>query len=380
LRTRIRREKKTGYVIAEADTAARAMKALQSRLGPKPHIEEARRVRRGGFLGFFAKERFHFRALPEAPATVTGAEMVEPTELPVQAAAAVPDFGEALSAALFGGYEDEVDGAADSEPETVPAGVGVLVAGEPAPRPVGPLAGDPVLAASLGTASPNSGGDPWIPDSGGDEPAAVPAEAAAAAAGAPDWRIAGPAEPVPRGRGAVRWSTGALLERGIPKVIGEAAAGLDERDDLGWINAIAGVLAPHCTDLPDGPAVFAGTGAADVADALGLPTVEVGSGRLPTGSFATDVPDRPEALAWLASVLADRHLHLVIGENAAWLHLLVDDPAAVTFTADHSIVDALYVTLTLGAPLGFGLGGDGELVRMAPIEAALAVRRVVGRR
>ena len=177
----------------------------------------------------------------------------------------------------------------------------------------------------------------------------------------------------------MNWSMSALLGSGVPKVIVEAASGLDERDDLGWINAMAGALAPHCGELPAGSTVFVGTGIERLAASLAIPVVEAGAIDLPTGSFATEVPDEPEALNWLAATLRHRNMHLVIEGSAAWLHLLVDDPSSVSFVNDSAVVDALYVSLTLGASLGFGSEGNGEMVRLAPIDGALAIRRLVGR-
>ena len=87
----------------------------------------------------------------------------------------------------------------------------------------------------------------------------------------------------------------------------------------------------------------------------------------------------PDAIRWLNAVLRNRTLHLVVGDTP-WLHLLVADPTGVSFACDPSIVDALYVALTLGAPLGYGPGVDGDVVRTGPIDAALAIRRLVGRR
>jgi len=357
-----------------------AMRAAQERLGPTPHIEEARRVRRGGFAGFFAKERFFIKALREAPVSAVTADIEEIDAVGQELIAEETirtdtDFGAALSAALFG--ESQEAAAAAGTDETVGGGAAVLVAEDPGPVSVGPFAGGRNPAAEIRSNVASRVEDPLaaIPhlDAGRPPiPEPVPVDA-------PDWRLAGPAHPVPSGMGRVDWSGTALLRSGIPKVIVEAAAGLDQRDDLGWINAMADVIAPHCGDLPGGATVFVGNDVAGLAADLGIPAVEVMSTSLPAGSFAAEVPDTPEALDWLASVLADRNLHLVIGGTGAWLHLLVADPTGVSFTADTSVVDALYVALTLGAPLGFGTTGDDGITRMTPIDAALAIRRLVGR-
>jgi hypothetical protein len=379
LRTRIRRDKKKGYVTVEADTPAKAMRSLQAKLGPTPYVESAERVLRGGVAGFFAKERFQIRGRAEAPAAAS----VEDTEEGSSIAHGDdglqleerPDFASALSAALFGGVAADLEAEAESDAEPAGAGAAVLVADQPAPVAVGPLAGGPgpaAAAAAVGDADPFGG------TTAGQGRSGRPAAEAAAQHQGPAWRLDGPPNPRPPGMGRVQWGASILLKAGIPKVIVEAAAGLDERDDLGWINALADSIAPHCRALPAGPTAFIGAGAEALAEDLEIPFVESG-GEVPAGSFACDVPDDPEAIDWLSRSLGDRYLHLVVGE-APWLHLLVGDPAGVTFTSDATVVDALYVALTLGAPLGFGCTGDGSLVRVAPLEAALAVRRLVGRR
>ena len=373
MRTRIRENKYTGSVTAEADSPDAAIDELSRKLGPGARIEAVRTVRLGGVAGFFARERYEVRARRGRPAAAAPEPAVIEDAAPAVVAPIdeqVPSgFSAALSAALFG-----PDAEAEAESR---GGVAVLVADDPVPRPVGPLAGGRRLpgAEPIARSPGDLGGD--VLDEMGirhlDE------EDPAASSGSPSWRIAEPAGPAAPGTGRVAWSTAALHRNGVPKVLAAAADGIDERDDLGWINAIADAVARHCGPLPDGPTVFAGSGTEAIAAALDVPVVKVGARSVPEGSFATNVPDEPAALAWLSAVLRDRLLHVVVGD-APWMHLLVADPSGVSYAGDPAVVDALYVALTLGAPLGFGVDPTGAAVRLTPIETALTVRRLVGRR
>jgi hypothetical protein len=167
---------------------------------------------------------------------------------------------------------------------------------------------------------------------------------------------------------------------GLPTTLIEAAADVDERDDLGWINTIADVVAPLCRALPPGPVVMVGAGVERIAATLGLSFVRPGDEVIPEGSFCTSVGDDPSEIEWLLRVRGNRGLHLVIGADP-WMHLLVDDPTAVSYVVDGGVVDALYVALTLGVPLGYGtVDGSRKVGRVDAIDVALTVRRLVGRK
>jgi len=369
LRTHIHENQYTGSVTAEADSKDAAVAALRERLGPMT-IEAVGTVRRGGVGGFFAKERVTVRARPASPAEAAepfqiaapvGGD-VRADEIEPAVAGEVPSaFGEALSAALFGTREDDLH---VLEPASAAAG------DEMPPRAVGPFAG----GGRSTRFAPIDDSPPWERRAA-SQPAADPA----GSSDQPAWRLEAPTDTVVPDTGPVAWAAETLIARGMPKVMVAAARGLDERDDLGWINAIAGAIAPHVGPLPDGPTVYVGDVSSGFSDALGLPFVEAGRRSVPRGSFATEVPDEERALRWLDAVAKGRNLHLVVGE-VPWLHLLVADPAGVSFSGDASVVDALYVALTLGARLGYGPDGGGGLARSGAIETALAVRRLVGRR
>lgn len=345
------REDTNGTMTVEADSASDALNELSTRYGSDVRIESVRRIRRGGIGGFFARERFELTARttdePDVTIDLTDdspmvfdaeAEMdLAVEELPVGAHEA-PDFGTALHDALFGS-----EPMPDEEPEPGP-----LATATEAERRVR----EAVARAT-------------------DEQA-VPADAT------PAWRLEGPAQPVAPSMGRVDWSAHALTRIGLPSVIVEAVAGLDPRDDLGWINALADAVAPLCTPLSDEPAMLVGSGVERIAAPLGLPYLAPPDQADTDGSLCAPIADTERDLRWLASAKGDRGLHVVVADDP-WLHLLIDDPVAVSYVKDSGVVDALYVALTLGCPLGYGTAEGGRIIRLAPIDVALAIRRQVGR-
>lgn len=194
------------------------------------------------------------------------------------------------------------------------------------------------------------------------------------------WRLAG-AFDAPAGMGAVSWSTTALLRLGLPGPVLSAVAGIDDRDDLGWIDAIAAAVAPHCGSLPTDNVIVVGPHAERLAEPLGLPLVRSGDMAPYDGSFCAMVEDNLEDRKWLEYVRGGRGIHLVVGDEP-WQALLIDEPVAVSWVGETAVADALYLAFTLGATLGFGTvdGFVSSMVRAQPTDVALAVRRIVGRR
>jgi len=372
------------------------------RLGNEPHIEAAHTVSRGGVAGFFAKERFQIRARAhhrdpaaspwgEAPFDIAetplfdggdAAEAVvgETTRTAVVEAAAATSFGSALEAAL---YQQPAEAEAEDDTTRVdPAELSARVSREDqirdAAMQVAAKRGG-VTVATVDAPSEVIHLDPPPPPP--PPPAAPPsADAAATDPTAPAWRVRGPGEPVAPGLGRVDWGKASLVRLGLPTTLIEAAAEVDVRDDLGWVSTMADVVAPLCRDLPMGPSVFVGAGVERIAATLGLGFVRPGDEVIPEGSFCTSVSDDQAEIGWLMQARGDRNLHLVIG-NEPWMHLLVDDPSAVSFVVDRGVVDALYVAMTLGAPLGYGpVDGSRRLSRVDAVDTALTIRRLVGRR
>ena len=184
----------------------------------------------------------------------------------------------------------------------------------------------------------------------------------------------------PPGMGAVGWSTTALLRLGLPGPVISAVTGLDERDDLGWIETIAATVAPHCGPLPTGDVIVVGPHAERLAEPLGLPLVRAGDMAPYDGSFCAMVEDSAEDRKWLEFVRGGRGIHLVVGDDP-WQDLLIDEPVAVSWVGENAVASALYLAFTLGATLGFGTvdGFVSTMVRAQSTDIALAIRRIVGR-
>ena len=377
----MRKNKKINGLTIEADTPDEAMQEVTARLGPNARIESARRTTRGGIGGFFATERFEIQAraprvdeiveatsrkdadvLDEVLATVRSSELAS---APIPASAVPvpePDFATALRSALFGGESADED---DEILQAVRVGPRTRVAELPAGAAASGGSGSTmVVERTVAAATP--------------APSVAVDDSHLIAAGAPAWRI-GEIPSTRRGMGVPAWGVQSLVRLGIPSGIVEKTAGLDPRDDLGWINAIADAVAPLCGgEVTDGDALI-GPAAGTIADAADIPFVNTGTA-IPAGGMAAAVARDDEAsIAWLRRVLDGRRLHLAIGESP-WMHLLVADPAVVSYGSDRAVVDALYVARTLGSKLGFGVASDGSIVRVTPIDVALSVRRLVGRR
>ncbi|MCP3997437.1 MAG: hypothetical protein GY722_20620 [bacterium] len=196
----------------------------------------------------------------------------------------------------------------------------------------------------------------------------------------PDWWRTAQPDDAPRGMGSVSWGTTALLRLGLPGPVIDAVAGLDGNDDLGWIDGIAAVVAPHCGPLPQDDLIIVGPHAERLAEPLGLPLVRSGDMAPYDGSFCAMVEDSFEDRQWLEFVRGGRGIHLVVGDEP-WQDLLIDEPVAVSWVGETAVADALYLAFTLGATLGFGTvdGFVSSMVRAQPTDVALAVRRIVGR-
>jgi len=193
------------------------------------------------------------------------------------------------------------------------------------------------------------------------------------------WRTDQPTD-APAGMGAVAWSTTALLRLGLPAPIISAVADIDTCDDLGWIDGIAAAVAPLCGPLPTHNVIVVGPHAERLAEPLGLPLVRAGDMAPYDGSFCAMVEDTSEDREWLEFVRGGRGIHLVVGDEP-WQDLLIGEPVAVSWVGEGAVSSALYLSLTLGATLGYGTvdGFVSSMVRAQPTDVALAVRRIVGR-
>jgi hypothetical protein len=198
--------------------------------------------------------------------------------------------------------------------------------------------------------------------------------------GAPETRPAGP-RPVAaggRGMGPVAWEPDALVRIGLPFALIDQVVRLRPHDDLDWIRAIASWAAPYCRALPEGPCLLAGPRAMELADALGWPHVRCPD-LPPSGGSVGLVFDASCAdLGWLAQAQADRWVHAVVG-GEGWEAVRDWTPRAVSWVGADALPEALRLCAGEGLPLGYGTVGQ-RLVRIEPLEVALAIRELVGRR
>jgi hypothetical protein len=191
-------------------------------------------------------------------------------------------------------------------------------------------------------------------------------------------RIASVVHHGPAGTGEVMWSTDALVHRGIPLVLCRATFDLDARDDLRWVEALAGALGRFCRPLPTGSAVLLGPSADLVADHLAIPVVDFPEYPPYGGSVALRLPSAAHGLGWVADVQGERYLNLVVGGGGHQDYLALR-PSVVSWVGDDGLVAALQLCVTHGMSLGFGTSG-GRVLRAGPIDVALAVRAMIERR
>lgn len=285
----------TPTVTVEASTAERALAEVNSRLGSGAVILDARKIRKGGIAGFFATELVRL----EAKAGQGGAGGTDP-------------FGDSLRAALA---------ESDEGPE------------------------EPLRVVSVGPAArPARSDDKLSPHQPGreDPVAAAPAEPGA-------WRLAG----------EFRWDSGRLARLDVPAQILDAVTGVDPRDDLGWIAAISGAVAPWCRPLPRGDSEFVGPGADRLASAL---------------------PKPGESAVWSPAV--ERHGHLVVDERGTWDAAFGEEVLAVSWSRTGGAPTALRLAASMGLVLGYGMTDalGAPALRLSAVDVALTVRELVARR
>lgn len=285
----------TPTVTVEASSAERALAEVKARLGPDAVILDARKVRKGGVAGFFATELVRLEARPGDG----GADA----------------FGDSLRAALAEPDHDP-EGNPDEGVQVIAVGPGSrLRQGNDPVRPQQPVQGDPVAAAP-------------------SEPGA--------------WRLAG----------EMRWDSGRLARLDVPAQILDAVIGVDPRDDLGWIAAIAGAVAPWCRPLPRGEAAFVGPGSGRLAAALGQ----------------SDDTGRHSGV--------ERYGHLVVDERGTWDLSFGDEVLAVSWSRVGGAPTALRFAASTGLVLGYGMADalGAPALRLSAVDVALTLRALVARR
>ena len=381
----------------EAATLEDALAEVATSMGPDARILEAKKIQRGGVGGFFAREVVQITARPAADRTSAddeGAGVGMAIDALVnEADTAESGFGELLTREMKAEADTEIGGKSAPQPvgpfaqvETPNGTTAPTVDAETAVPTAAADTAAPAVSAQVAS-GPSTPVDPtqaaaWI--TVGDlvapaPPAPPPPSPSTLASSDADWRTASIASPV--GFGRIDWSTTALARIGLPPEIVDPTKGLDPHDDLAWIETVASAVADLCAPFPERDAFIVGAHADRLAEPMGLPLVNPPDMPPYTGSVCAVVSDDQRDLDWLQFVKGDRVLHLVVGDDP-WRDLLVDDPAVVSWSGDRGVVDAIYLATTLDGVLGYGTvdGFASGMVRARPVDVALAIRRLAGRR
>lgn len=145
----------------------------------------------------------------------------------------------------------------------------------------------------------------------------------------------------------IRWDVPRLIEIGLPGSLIEDLMTLDPTDDLAHVEQLARSLTPLTGDTPAGPHRMIGTQ----------------DGRHAASQEFTD---------------RSRPVHLVLAHGDQ-LDVTKPPPAIVSWAHEAAAPTAIAVAWQTGATLGWAGSSDGEIRRITPIDAALAVRRLVTR-
>ncbi|MFV1990788.1 MAG: hypothetical protein ACC652_08635, partial [Acidimicrobiales bacterium] len=179
--------------------------------------------------------------------------------------------------------------------------------------------------------------------------------------------------------GSVDWSLDRLAAIGLPFSFVQDLVGIDNEDDLGWIRAIAHRFEQYCRPLPLRESVYVGPRAAQLATVLGIPSVTFPDNPPYGGSVCLRMDDDGAHRAWLTRVRGDRAMQLVIG-GTGWIDLLSKDPVAVSYVGGPELlIPAMQLCIKRDIALGYSVTASGGL-RLNPLDAALQIRTLLGRR
>ncbi|MDH3248358.1 MAG: hypothetical protein OEQ47_05325 [Acidimicrobiia bacterium] len=143
----------------------------------------------------------------------------------------------------------------------------------------------------------------------------------------------------------IRWDVSRLIEIGLPGSLIEDLMLLDPTDDLAHVEQLARSIAPLTGVLPAQPHRMIGT-------QEGRHTAHV------------EITDR------------SRPVHLVLAHGDQ-LDVTKPPPAIVSWAHDAAAPTAIAVAWQTGATLGWAGSSDGRVRRITPVDAALAVRRLM---
>ncbi|GGI06733.1 hypothetical protein [Egicoccus halophilus] len=403
--------------VAEASTAQAALAEVHATYGAGARILAAKRVLRGGFAGFFAKEVVQIHAAEgERPApAVPPASAVAPTVAPATVAPAAPVAGPAVAEweptpsaspidrllADADEAPEEVDFATFLRRQLVPQQAAVAAAPAPAAAPAVTVAAAPAPTVAAAALAATPAGHPsmtpvtWpTADAAAvarpradefDRPAWADAPAGAvvvpreAAPGAQTVATAAPTllvvdEPMEPTEGRV-WSRTSLIRLGLPVDFVQSLAVAEPADDLAWTFALAESLRPLCRPLPSGRSLLVGPRARGLARTIGMPVANLNEPVLALGDVAAAVTGSPRSLEWMERARTGRWLHLVVG-GKGWRDLLHADPLAASWASQEFLPDAIRAALELGLVLGYG-PARASAERAQPLDVALAIRDMV---
>ena len=145
----------------------------------------------------------------------------------------------------------------------------------------------------------------------------------------------------------IRWDVPRLIEIGLPGSLIEDLMSLDPTDDLAHVEQLARSIAPLTGEMPAEPHRMIGTQ----------------DGR---HSAHEEITDR------------SRPVHLVLAHGDQ-LDVTKPPPAIVSWAHDAAAPTAIAVAWQTGATLGWAGSSDGRIRRITPVDAALAVRRLLVR-
>jgi hypothetical protein len=206
----------------------------------------------------------------------------------------------------------------------------------------------------------------------------VPAAAGPVTSPAPGRPPAAPAGPA--GTGSPDWSPEGLLRLGLPVSLVRPMIENPPSTDAQWIDALARSVARLCGPVAGESQLLVGPRAHLLAGPLQLPQADYPDTPPASGSAVMALHVPTADLGLVLRLLGDRRLHLVAG-GEGWERLASLRPSLVSWVGAEALPAALAFCAGQGLTLGYGRAGTGGPVFHAtPLDVALALRDLVGRR